>query len=88
MNTLSLPVKGKVAKATFAIGRDGVGWGASSGWINEIAAREPHPPPNLPLEGGGVDAYSIHAIVLHGSVSQSYKTAAIFGSFMLFLSYQ
>ena len=39
MNGLSLPFKGKVAKATFAIGRDGMGWGANGGLIDEIAAR-------------------------------------------------
>ena len=27
MNARPLPFKGKVAKATFAIGRDGMGWG-------------------------------------------------------------
>ncbi len=66
MNFLSLPFKGKVAKATFAIGWTewGGGWGANGGLIDEIAARKPHPPPSLPLEGGGVDAYGVHAIAL------------------------
>jgi hypothetical protein len=41
MDARSLPFKGKVAKATFAIGRDGMGWGwgANGGLIDEIAAR-------------------------------------------------
>ena len=42
----------------------GWGWGANGGLIDEIAAKKPHPPPDLPLEGGGVDAYGIHAIAL------------------------
>ena len=29
-----------------------------------MAATRSHPPPNLPLEGGGVDAHGIHAIAL------------------------
>jgi hypothetical protein len=42
----------------------GWGWGANGGLIDETTARKPHPPPDLPLEGGGVDAYGIHAIAL------------------------
>ena len=64
MNVRSLTFKGKVAKATFAIGWVGWGWGANGGLIDETTARKPHPPPDLPLEGGGVDAYGIHAIAL------------------------
>ena len=54
MNGLSISFKG----------RDGWGWGANGGLIGEMAARYPHPPPALPLEGGGVDAYGIRAIAL------------------------
>ncbi len=43
-------------------GGTGWGWGADDGLIDKIAARKTHPPPNLPLEGGGVDAYGIHTI--------------------------
>ena len=43
---------------------DWTGWGANGGLIDETTARKPHPPPDLPLEGGGVDAYGIHAIAL------------------------
>ena len=52
MNALSRPFKG----------RDGAGMGCGRWLIDEIAARKTHPPPNLPLQGGGVDAYGIHTI--------------------------
>ncbi len=53
----------------------GWGWGANGGLIDEIATRKSHPPPNLPLEGGGVDAYGIHAI----SVFPFTRKIAIYG---------
>ena len=48
--TVAIPFKGKVAKATFAIGWDWVGMGTNGGLIDDIAARKPHPLPTSPLK--------------------------------------
>ena len=62
MNGLSLPFK--EGRESDVCDWMGWGWGANGSLIDETTARKPHPPPDLPLEGGGVDAYGIHAITL------------------------
>ncbi len=62
MNGLSLPFK--EGRESDVCDWMGWGWGANGSLIDETTARKPHPPPDLPLEGGGVDAYGIHAIAL------------------------
>ena len=52
------PSKGR-EHATFAIGGLGWGWGTTANHVIE-----PHPPPGLPLEGGGEHHGVIHAIAL------------------------
>ena len=48
----------------------GEGWGGDGFGTAEkrpyFLTHKPHPPPNLPLEGGGVNANRIHAIALSG----------------------
>jgi len=77
----SLPCKGKVAPATLAIGRAGEGMGLRGTEGRSVPL--PHPPPSLPLEGGGVPLATMSVYWHSGTYPcGTWISQVVFGTFL------